>query len=88
MLIGLREWLVVRFNEGNNLMWSRLARLCLPGGVESADKQAVRELGTLLAEFFEVRRVQGLIMVFQDYSHWLLQRSWYDGPLRHRGSKT
>lgn len=83
-LVGLREWLVVRFNEGNNVHWSGLARWLLPGGRESSDDQAIRELGGLLSEFFAYRRTQGLTKIFHEYARWLQRRSWYDGPLRRR----
>ncbi len=82
-LIGLHQWLVIRFNNGNNLYWSGLARLLLPGGAGSSDEQAIRELGQLLSEFFEYRRTKGVTKIFHDYAHWLLRRSWYTGPL-HR----
>ena len=81
-LIGLHPWLVVRANDGNNWTWTGLARSLLPGGLECPEEQAIRELGSLLAEFFEYRRSQGITKVFQEYARWLLRRPWYTGPLR------
>ncbi len=85
-LIGLREWLVVRANMGNNLHWSRLAQQQLKADavdVElSEDERSIRALARLLAEFFEYRRANGITKVFHEYAKWLLRRSWYTGPLR------
>ncbi len=81
-LMGLHQWLVVRLNDGNNVHWPGLARQLLPGGMESAEEQAIRELGVLLSEFFEYRKTQGITKIFHDYARWLLRRSWYTGPLR------
>ena len=87
-LMGLQQWLIVRANGGNNLVWSALARQQLspdPANVELSDEeQAIRALGRLLAEFFEYRRSNGITKVFHEYAKWLLRRSWYTGPLRRQ----
>ena len=87
-LMGLEQWLIVRANEGNNRVWSALAREQL--SIDPADaglpdeEQAIRALGRLLAEFFEYRRSNGITKVFHEYAKWLLRRSWYTGPLRRQ----
>ena len=85
-LQGIRPFLVVRFNGGNNLHWSGLAHHLLqsqPGDADLPDGQReVRALGRLLAEFFEYRRTNGLTKIFYEYGKWLLRHKWYDGPLR------
>jgi hypothetical protein len=87
-LIGLREWLVVRANDGDNLNWVGQSRRLLqrnPADAELSDEeQAIRALGRLFAEFFEYRRANGLTKVFDEYGRWLLRTKWYDGPLRRR----
>jgi hypothetical protein len=84
--LGLQQWLVVRANGGNNLVWSALARQQLPAHPEDEklpdEERAIRALGRLLEEFFEYRRSNGLSKVFHEYARWLLRRSWYTGPLR------
>ncbi|MCB5912351.1 hypothetical protein [Streptomyces pinistramenti] len=32
MLVGLREWLIVRLGHGDNLVWVALVRHLVPGG--------------------------------------------------------
>jgi hypothetical protein len=85
-LMGLREWLVVRAGDGNNLPWSGLARRQLPQDHADAElpdeERAIRALGRLLAEFFEYRRANGITKVYHEYARWLLRQSWYTGPLR------
>lgn len=87
-LIGLQQWLVVRANTGDNLHWTGLVRLKLAASqddVESRDEERyIRDLGRLLAEFFDYRRANGISKVFHEYARWLLRRSWYKGPLRRK----
>ena len=84
-LMGLHQWLVVRYGNGDNLHWPGLIRHLFPGGVDSSDEEAIRDLGQVLGEFFECRRSQGVTKVFHEYAKWLLRRSWYQGPLRRNG---
>ena len=88
-LVGLKQWLVVRRNGGNNLSWSGLAweQLAISEKGQAADEQVICALGQLLKEFFEYRRTKGITKVFHEYARWLLRKSWYTGPLR-RGSET
>jgi hypothetical protein len=90
-LIGLREWLVVRTNSGNNQRWPWVARMHLKADAADLElpegERSIRALGRLLAEFFEFRRRNGLTKIFYDYGRWLLRRSWYTGPLRKTADK-
>jgi hypothetical protein len=80
-LQGLREWLVVRLRNGNNLHWTGLARMALR--LEDTDSsEAIARLGLLLEEFFEYRQQHGVARIFCDYGQWLSKQSWYDGPLK------
>ncbi|MDB5311142.1 MAG: hypothetical protein JWO38_5344 [Gemmataceae bacterium] len=87
-LIGFQPWLVVRAKDGNNLHWQGLARRLLPTVADDValpvEERAIRALGRLIAEYLEYRRTNGLTKVFNDYSRWLLRRSWYTGPLRRK----
>ena len=79
-LLGLKEWLVVRTNRGNNLRWDGLARLCIPDGHD--EKERIRALGELIGEYLRVRYKLGITKIYYDYDKWLLRHQWYAGPLR------
>lgn len=81
-LRGLREWLVVRANGGNNLHWSGLA--CQLMAPAPDDPGRARALGQLLAEFLRYRYEAGITKVYYDYGRWLLRQRWYRGPLRKK----
>ena len=91
-LHGLKEWLVLRANSGNNLHWSGLAEKLLGVRAEElSPKQhadAILRMGLLLEEFFKYREQNGVAVIYQDYGRWLLKRKWYDGPLRKRRRKS
>jgi len=88
-LRGFREWLVVRRDGGNNLVWWGLVlgeldedRMSRKGKYSKEEHEALIEgLGQLLAEFFAHRREVGLEGILYRYSQWLLSQSWYE-PLR------
>lgn len=83
MLAGFREWLIVRLNHGNNLVWTALVRHPAPGGfvhplTPEADAAAVATLFQLLDEFLEVReRHGGPLKIYGAYQTWLNTQSWY-----------
>lgn len=85
-MAGLHPWLVTRWGGGNNLNWTELTRRQLPTGLDETgpadEERMIRELGLLLEEFFEYRRVNGLTKLFHDYAQYLLAQDWYTGPLR------
>lgn len=102
-LIGFREWLVVKFGEGDNLPWSSLVLfLVLPHGTDHSavyagdlelNERALTGLGRLLKEYFELRSkfgTTGVREIFAEYQHWLEGQSWYDEghPNFIRGSGT
>ncbi|MFC5201044.1 hypothetical protein [Streptomyces kaempferi] len=79
---GFREWLIVRLNHGNNLVWTAFIRHLFPGGfghplTPEADVAAVATLFQLL-EFLEVRdRRDGPLKIYGAYQTWLNAQSWY-----------
>lgn len=82
-LMGFQQWLVVRANGANNIIWPGTGRCDLdkPTGSKT-DEELVKALGALIVEFLDYRHEQGLTKIFRDYGTWLLRHSWYDGPLR------
>ena len=87
-LCGLREWLVVRLNDGNNRVWEGLIPQLFPTVAERVESQTDDEdsrfhaLGEVLESFFQYRSEQGLTKIFYDHGKWLLKHEWYTGPLR------
>jgi hypothetical protein len=85
-LMGLHPWLVLRADDGNSLSWSRLALRLIPSEPgddgQPSEECTIMALGQLLGEFFAYRQSHGLTKIFSDYAGWLLQQSWYTGPLR------
>jgi hypothetical protein len=89
VLVGFREWLVVKLGYGNNLAWSELVlrlafpnaespRQCLLQGGEQ--KRAVELLFRLLEEFWQEREApHGLRRIYLRYQEWLQRQDWY-GP--------
>ena len=84
LLTGFREWLVVRFDGGNNLAWTGLVlRLAFPdfdGGPmpPDGDQQAVDTLFGLLDEFLALRTDRDwLVTIYDNYLAWLKAQSWY-----------
>jgi hypothetical protein len=93
-LAGLREWLVVKANDGDNLVWYGLVRMLIRPNLDIRSEmtkeenvECVTELGLLLEEFFEYRNKYGLTVIHYDYARWLLAKRWYDGPLRKQNGK-
>jgi hypothetical protein len=88
LLSGFREWLVVRADTGNNLVWSGLVlRLAFPD-VETgwherltdpdANMRAVDTLFALLDQFLDLRAEHdGTVTVFDQYLTWRQAQSWY-----------
>lgn len=88
LLAGFREWLILRLDGGNNLVWPALVlEIAFPGEGRSSAKlelpcghhHAVETLFDLLAEFLEVRNKRdGLREIFEKYEVWVQQQSWFD----------
>ena len=90
-LAGFREWLIVRVNDGNNLMWEGLVNRILspaPGASPNLTKEQEIEylqgLLSLLEEYIRFRKENGLTKVYYDYARWQLRKRWYSGPLRKK----
>ena len=80
-LAGFREWLVTRFEDGDNLGWDGLFRMLIRReGIDDAD--TVERLGNLFTEFKEFcdscpsPRVAQM-RIYLRYHGWLLNRSYY-----------
>ena len=83
---GFREWLVVRVDGGNNLVWEQLVLLAaFPEQAwaergtfsDEANKSAIAALERLLLEFLAVREESGLRRIYLDHENWLRRQDWY-----------
>jgi hypothetical protein len=90
-LTGFREWLVVRANRGDNLIWEGLVMLLLMPHVHVDDRltaeqdaRCLKGLEDLWGEFFGFRQKHGITKIQYDYAQWLLRKSWYTGSLRNK----
>jgi hypothetical protein len=104
VLVGFREWLIVRCRGGNNLAWPALVR-GLAGTTDSRDgmgkrdnRRAIDVMFALIEEFAKDRHRRGLRAILFDYQRWLWRQSWYTadrpgyvappGPRRKKSKKT
>ncbi|HWY87735.1 MAG TPA: hypothetical protein VNX28_13470 [Gemmataceae bacterium] len=88
LLLGFRQWLIVKLGYGNNLAWDALVlRLTFPE-IESSStqllaqsenqKRAVESLFGLIETFLEERdATDGLRKIFLRYEGWLKRQDWY-----------
>ncbi|GIH68152.1 hypothetical protein Mth01_04050 [Sphaerimonospora thailandensis] len=83
-LAGFREWLVVKYGEGDNLGWPTLVKLLAhvdgQGLLYDAgvDALVVDTLFQLLDEFLEQRdEYGGLVKIFDRYLAWLKSQEWF-----------
>jgi hypothetical protein len=88
-LVGFREWLIVKFDDGNNLSWSALVlslmglvgeRSPAPAEVKSAEGQsaAIAFLFDTLDRFRDEREApSGLRRIYRNYENWLTRQDWY-----------
>jgi hypothetical protein len=84
-LLGFREWLVVKLDDGNNLHWIGLAERLIAGQEPSeglAQERRILALGGLIGDYLRERDRDGITKVYFDYGRWLLGKRWYNGPLR------
>ena len=89
LLVGFREWLIIRLGYGNNLDWAALVvRLTFPEAQSPSDhlraednqKLAIESLFHLLEAFLKERESpDGLRRIFVRYEEWLKRQDWY-GP--------
>lgn len=88
-LLGFREWLVLKLDDGNNLHWIGLAEWLIPAAGPTdagAEERRILALGGLIADYLRERDTGGITKVYFDYGRWLLRQRWYDGPLREKRS--
>jgi len=91
LLVGFREWLVVKLGEGNNLVWSALVSdlmQCTTGmkEIKSPDdhKAAIEFLFATLDQFLNERdEWGGMRRIYVAYERWLHRQDWYDSSSPH-----
>lgn len=88
LLLGFREWLIVRLDGYNNVAWNGLVLfVAFPGEhvveediVTSKEKtrRAIDVLCDLLIEFLQIRETRdGSHKIFEQYFEWLHNQPWY-----------
>src|SRR5687768_1540881 len=83
LLVGFREWLIPRLDDGNNLAGMGLVRALLergerPAGPGSEELTAIEFLLATLEAFLRERdRHDGLRRIHLAYEAWLRQQDWY-----------
>jgi hypothetical protein len=83
LLAGFREFLVLKLNDGSNLVWPALVtRLVVPHAARplspADDRAAVDGLFDLLDEFLAETTAMGSRAIDREYFLWLQQQSWYN----------
>jgi hypothetical protein len=84
LLVGFREWLIVKLQDGNNLAWPALVlemtrrdRAQRPAP-ENAESHAVEVMNATLEQFASERNARGgLRRIYAAYETWLRQQEWY-----------
>jgi len=85
LLVGFREWLVLRLNDGHNLSWPELLLKIHQSEGSGTPSTSVEEtrvsfLFSTLEEFVAERgRPAGTRSIFVRYDDWLRGQDWY-GP--------
>lgn len=84
LLVGLREWLIVKLQDGNNLAWPALILDLLrrtgshESATEGAEKRAIEFMFVTLEQFFSERDARGGIRrIYAMYEAWIRQQEWY-----------
>jgi hypothetical protein len=78
LLVGFREWLIVRANEGNNLTWGALVASLIDHSHGRDDKLSIARLFATLDEFVALRTADGgLRRIYVHYERWLRTQDWY-----------
>src|SRR4051794_6854569 len=78
LLVGFREWLIVRSDGGNNFTWDGLVRGLIGENSLSDETKAIELLFCLLEEFTDVRDARdGLRRILMSYERWLRKQEWY-----------
>ena len=81
-LIGFREWLIVKLDTGNNMMWQVLIQIQLDNESTPVDRRVSR-LGEIINDFYQftgstLGASNGLLKVYVQYHGWLLGKRWYN----------
>lgn len=98
LLLGFREWLIVRLDGYNNLAWHALVLLvAFPGenvleedivASKERTRKAIDALCDLLIEFLQMRETRdGVHKIFEQYSEWLHKQPWHIADLNARDSE-
>ncbi|WP_437937207.1 hypothetical protein [Sorangium sp. So ce341] len=86
-LVGFREWLIVKLDDGNNLSWSALVlnlmghagdRSSTEGKSAEGQSAAIEFLFDTLEKFIDEREApSGLRRIYRSYENWLTRQDWY-----------
>lgn len=86
MLLGFREWLIAKLDDGNNLSWPALVRALAKKVANPADgtaqdeKVLVELMFSTIEQFIDERNEHdGLRRIYAKYEAWLRRQDWY-GP--------
>ncbi len=86
-LAGFREWLVLKFDDGDNMVWDGLAHFIIRPDIEytrvlswDQEKERIASLGLLLEEFIEHREKVGVDKIRHDHEAWKRARNRDDKP--------
>jgi len=84
LLVGLREWLIVKLGTGNNLAWPALLQHWLvqaraqPRSSSESETRSLELITSLLEQFSSERDApSGLRRIFASYDAWLRRQEWY-----------
>lgn len=79
LLVGLREWLIVRVDGANNLAWPEIILFALgESGVRADQAALINGLFNILEEFMAEREgPDGLRRIYVAYEKWLGHQEWY-----------
>lgn len=87
LLVGFREWLIVKLQDGNNLSWPALLLQLeqreqgfrpQTSAPEKAEMRAAEFMNATLEQFVSERDARGgLRQIYAAYEAWLRQQQWY-----------
>ncbi len=83
-LRGFKEWLILKRNGGNNLVWEALALSYLDITLgrfaetrTSEHRDIIRSLTDLVEEFLNDREERGIEEIMDAHQTWLKSQDWY-----------
>ena len=84
LLVGFREWLIVKLQDGNNLAWPalllELEQRVRPqkSAPEKVEMHTAQFMNATLEQFVSERDARGgLRRIYAAYEAWLRQQQWY-----------